>query len=248
MFFVSSRPDAVSPARRLLAVGSLALLGAVACRHEPPPPSAWTPTARAARASAVGFGAAPPLVLHQASLGDGTVLSALLDGLDLVGGGDELLEILADTASRLGPADLQQNPAARSFTCHAVYRLVRAPGFAERFGRIRPLVDGLHRAVPDAPETLFARAFLRWILLADGEGGLRDNDLDPAIIEDLAGDLQRLVDDHPGFVGPGPFDQRRLRAELSAVRALLARLPVAPAAAVTATEAGTGDRPARAAP
>jgi len=216
-------------ARALPRVCGLALaLTLAACRHEPPPPSVWVATARLA--------APPPLQLAEVPLGDHGAWNRLLDGLALVGGEEELPTVLQTMASRIDAAELARNPGARQLVGQAIYRMVRAQGFAERFEAIRGLVDRLQAAAPDAPETLFSRAFLRWVLLSDGQGRLALNDLDPAIVRDLRADLAALIAQHPTFDGPGVFDRRRLRAELAAVDILLATVPAAalPAAATPA--------------
>lgn len=201
--------------RPLLAVGLFAAL--VGCRHSPPPPSVWVPVSAQT--------APPPLLLAEVAITNSAALDGLLEGLSLLGGDDELPTILQEAASRMGPDDLERNAGARLLVCHAVYRLVRAPNFADRFPAIRAMVDALHAAAPDAPETRFSRAYLRWVLLADGQGGLAWNGLDPAIVRDLHRDLQVLADQHPEFDGPGAFDHRRIRIELAAVAALLATAP-----------------------
>lgn len=192
---------------------AIALACLAACAHEAPVPALFSP---------VAGGSPPPMLLAETSLSASSNLDALLDAFVRAGGEDEALHWLQEAAARLEPAELARNPGARQLAQHAVFRLVRASGVTARFEAIRGIIDTLQVAAPDAPETIFARAFLRWVLLTNGKGVFSRRDLDRSIAVDLARDLRALVERFPHFDGPADFDHRRLAQELAATEILLA--------------------------
>ncbi len=192
-----------------------------ACSHEGRAPSPYTPVARLQPAAAV--------VLAETQMQDPKNWEHLLDAFVLLGGEDELLQWLPEAAVHLDAQILAKDASARQLTVQAVYRMVQVPNFAKRFATIRALVDGLQAAAPQAPETIFARAYLRWVLLTDGRGHLDLRGLERSIALDLHRDLETLVRKHPQFDGPGDFSHARLERELAAATRLLAT-PETPAA------------------
>ncbi len=197
----------------------LPLLFLLACEHRPPPASPFQPAGQTP----------PPLVLHEVELPPMAELDGLFDGLNAMGAQQQLWTLLEAYLQHVDSRALAQNPAARRLVANAVVRLSHAPDFMEHFAAIRKAVDTLLAVAPDAPETHFCRAYLRWILLADGQGGLRMGELTPRVVQDLAGDLRVLTQRFPDWRGPGDFTAERLRLELARVDALLAT--VAPRAA-----------------
>ncbi len=193
----------------------LPLLLLTACEHRPPPATPWVPAGQPP----------PPLVLHEVPLPPMAELDALFDGLNAIGGHKTVWQALHAFLANVDGATLAANPAARELLANAVVRVSHAPDFMEHFTGIRQAVDALGAVAPDAPETHFCRAYLRWILLADGEGGLRMGELAPRVVQDLAGDLRALTQRYPQWRGPGEFDTARLRLELARVEALLATVP-----------------------
>lgn len=204
--------------RRLLLPLLVALTGVLAgCEHDSPPATSFVPVSSG--------GLAPMIALVEVPIGQGRQLEALLDALDRIGAAENVTESLVGAAKQLGPSELAANPAARLWVLHAIYRLVMSKDFRERFQEVRDLTGQLHAVAPDAAETRFARAYLRWVLLADGTGGLQAKGVERGIVLDLERDLALLVAEHPAFVGPGGFDHARLDTELKSVRALLAVMP-----------------------
>jgi hypothetical protein len=124
-------------------------------------------------------------------------------------------------AARQDDRSLKDRAGSRRLVIEAVVRTVQAGTLGEQFETLRGVVDRLYRAAPTAAETRFALAYLRWILLSNGEGGLRRGDVDLDVIRDLEQQLATLLREHPDFVGPAEFDAPRLTRELEGVRALL---------------------------
>ncbi len=195
---------------RCLAACGLAIL--LACEHRPPPASPFQPAGQPP----------PPLVLHEVALPPSVELDRLLDGLNAIGAHQAVWSLLEDFLQSVDGPTLAHNPAARQLVANAVVRVSHAPDFMEHFPDIRKAVDALLAVSPDAPETRFCRAYLRWILLADGQGGLRMGSLEPRVVADLANDFRHLTQTYPNWRGPGEFDPPRLRQELARVEALLA--------------------------
>ena len=195
------------------------LMALAACEHRPPPPSPFQPASEAP----------PTLVLHEAPLPPVAELDAILDGVNAIGAAQHLWQALEAFLAQVDGQELARNPDARRLVANAVVRLSHAPDFMEHFSVIRKAIDALVAASPDAPEARFCRAYMRWILMADGQGGLRPGELGPRIVQDLAADLRFLVQRYPDWQGPGEFTAARLRLELARVEAL----PVAPAKAAT---------------
>jgi hypothetical protein len=194
-----------------LPILTIALL---ACAHEGPAPSPYLPVTHAE--------APPAVVLSETPMIGPKSWDALLSSFALLGGDEELLQWLPDAASHLDAQVLATDPSARQLTVQAIYRMVQAPNFTQRFETIRGLVDSLQAAAPQAPETIFARAFLRWVLLTDGQGHLSLHGLERPIAEDLHRDFKALVERYAQFDGPGEFDHARLLRELAATEVLLA--------------------------
>ena len=197
----------------------LLLLVTLGCEHRMPPATPWVAAGEAS----------PPLQLHEAPLPAMADLDVLWDGLDSMGAQRQVWTMLTDFLLRVDGATLAQSEPARRLVANAVVRLSHAPDFMEHFAAVRKAVDALLAVAPDAPETRFCRGYVRWILLADGQGGLKLGALEPRVVQDLAADLRFLAQRYPDWRGPGEFTAARLRLELSRVDALLAS--VAPHAA-----------------
>ncbi len=213
--------------RNCLRVLSFLLL-ATACAHQAPQPSAWAPLAEG--------GVAPPLLTACTPIGDGKAVEQAFDAAVLLGSEQDLTAWLQVALHHLDPADLAGSPSVRRFALHAVVRLVRSGGFSERFADIRQAVDAMQAAAPDAAETIFARAFLRIVLMTDAGGHLHLGNLERQIGLDLQRDLQHLVQAYPDFDGPGQFDRRAIASLQRQAVVMLAESPtaaVAPAAAAT---------------
>jgi hypothetical protein len=185
-----------------------------ACEHRPPAATPFQPA---------GTGVAP-VVLHEVDLPQTEELDAILDGLNAIGAQRQVWTLLFDFLEHVQSAELGQSEGARRLVANAVVRVSHAPDFMEHFGGVRKAVDALLAVAPDGAETRFCRAYLRWILLADGQGGLRLGELEPRVVVDLAGDLRFLTQRYPTWRGPGEFDPARLRAELARVEAFTAAL------------------------
>jgi hypothetical protein len=170
----------------------------------------------------------PPLVLAEVPGPTAGGLEAVLEAHARVASDDELLAWLPELARQLQPATLQASAPARRLVVEALVRLVRHGGFAERFEQVRGLVDALQAAAPHEPETIFARAWLRWVLLSDGRGGLALGGLDRAVVGDLERDLTALVERHPNWRGPGDIDRGWCERQQLAVRRLLATTEAKP--------------------
>ena len=198
---------------RLKALALLPLLAG--CEHALPPASPLVPAGAPP----------PPWALHDLALPDSPGLDRLFDGMLALGAEKQLHALLHDFVRDVTDRDLAGNPAARRLVAHAVLRLSHAPEFMDHFATIRQTLDRMQRVVPDAPELRFCRAYLRWILLADGQGGLHMGELAPRVALDLRADLQFLSRNHPDWQAPGEFAGDRLRRELVAVEALIAGLP-----------------------
>lgn len=222
-------------------VGLLAL--GAACTHTPEPPGLGVPL--------LSGKAPPPVVLVgerlQVAAGGAETsndpLRAWLTSFVLLGGQEELADVLGTFAASLRRADLAASPVARRIAVEAVHAAIRSADFAQRFDAVRLVVDNLHAAAPSSPEARFARAYLRLVLLADGQGGLTIAGMDRALVADLHTDLSALVEQNPDFVGPGEFTPAWLKKRRDDVAALLVAMPesatptaapaVAPAAAAT---------------
>ena len=133
--------------------------------------------------------------------------------------------LLLASATTLDDSALRDAAGARRLAIHAIYHTVHSRGLGSGFKQVRQLVDRMYGVAAKAPETRFALAYLRWILLSDGRGGLQLADMTPDVAQDLLAQLEILTRDHPDFDGPGDFDRDRLVAERDAVRALLANPP-----------------------
>ena len=197
---------------RQLTLHLLPLLGLLACEHAPPVASPFVPAGQAP----------PPLVLREADLPPTAELDVLLDGLVAVGAQQPVWTLLETYLARVDRQELARSESARRLVATAVVRVSHAPEFLEHFSAIRQAVDLLMEVAAEAPETHFCRAYLRWILLADGQDGLKLGALEPRVVRDLASDLRYLTQQHPNWRGPGEFDPPRLRLELERVEALLA--------------------------
>ncbi len=213
---------------------TLALVSA--CRHEPPPPAPWVPAGTAP----------PPLWLAQTPLSDGPAVEQISDAFGLLGSGDEGLSAMIKVAAQLPRAKLQADAGARRWVALSVYRAVRSGGLAQRFDAVRSLVDSLHAAAADAPETIFCRALLRLALLEERNGKLQARGIERALVADLSKDLALLEQGHPQWQGPGEFDAARLRRDRQRVDELLASLPAEASAVAAPAEASPAAAPAAA--
>jgi len=167
------------------------------------------------------------------------VIDDLYQGLSVLEGRGASATILLAGAATLDEGALRDSAGARTLAIHAIYHTVQNRGLSHGFPRVRRLVDRMYSVAPKAPETRFALAYLRWILLSDGRGGLRLADLEPQVATDLLGQLDRLRLEHPTFDGPGEFDRQRIVAEAKAVARLVAELPAA-ATVTGAAQPATG--------
>lgn len=207
----------------------------VGCRHTPRPAGLTVTLASGA--------VAPPVVLAELPLATEASWQPLLESLTLLGGDEEKADLLGTLAAELRRDDLARVPAARRLCIEAVYALVQRPDFSARFDAVRKLVDNLHAAAPSSPEARFARAFLRLVLLSDGQGGLTTEGIEVRILSDLQVDLAGLVRDYPTFVGPGEYTPAFLAQRSAQVAGLLAGLAVGPAGAATPTAASAEATP-----
>lgn len=195
-----------------------------ACEHPPAPASPW-------QSSAIQR-PPPPLALRQSAL-TRQVLDDLHDGLAVLEGANAAAMLLLAGATTLDDAAMRDAPGARRLVIAAIYHTVNSRGLGSGFKQVRELVDRMYGVAPKAPETRFALAYLRWILLSDGRGGLRLADMETEVARDLLTQLEHLTRDHPEFDGPGDFDRQRLVVERDAVGLLVQNLP----ASATATAA-----------
>ncbi len=203
---------------RVVAGACVAIAGG--CEHEAAPVELWqaegAPT--------------PALSLRAAPLHDPAVLPALWRGLAAVEGDVAAAQVVLTLATRQDDDALRDDAGARRLVIEAVVRLVQSGQLSERFEALRGVVDRLYRAAPEAPETRFALAYLRWILVADGEGRVERRSVEQSVLVDLHTQLSALVRDTPTFDGPPPFDAAWIRQARDAVKAKLAPAE-APAAA-----------------
>ena len=202
---------------------ALAWVSMAACSHPPPPASPWTPVTAAT--------APAPLAMRVATVDNSQLLNDFFDALSAYEGGKFCAEAMLTSASRLPDDALSGDRGSRLLAIAAVYRIVETRALGEHFPAIKTLVDRLHRLAPKSPETRFALAYLRWILVHAGDGEVRAGELDRAVIVDLAANLKALVKQHPEFDGPGRFDRAQIRRAHLAVQGLLngktATLPAA---------------------
>jgi hypothetical protein len=200
------------------------LLGlATSCEHAAPLSDGWVPAGEQAA----------PVALAEVPL-DARTIEAVFDAAAQVRRSRAVADALLDAAHAMPAEAFADAPGARAMVIASIYRLVQLGAVGERFTTIRDVVDRMTRAAPAAPETRFAAAYLRWILVSDGRGGLRLGRLDPAVGRELAAALEQLAREHPTFDGPGGFDRRRIRAEAALARASFG-LPAA-ATGTTAAE------------
>lgn len=200
---------------RLWAVALLVL--GMACTHTPEPPGLSVPL--------LSGKAPPPVVLVGESLQGAEPLRVWLTSFVLLGGQEELADVLGTFAASLRRADLAASPAARRIAVEAVHAAIRSADFAQRFEAVRLVVDNLHAAAPSSPEARFARAYLRLVLLADGQGGLTVAGMDRSLVADLHTDLSALVEHNPDFAGPGEFTPAWLKKRRDDVATLLVGMP-----------------------
>lgn len=195
------------------------------CEHEAAPIEAWQSPE----------GPTPALSLRAAPLRDPATLPGLWRGLAAVEGDVAAAQLLLTLAGRQDDDALRVDEGARRLVIEAVVRLVQAGQLSERFEALRAVVDRLYRTAPEAPETRFALAYLRWILVADGEGRVERRSVDESVMVDLHSQLAALVRDTPAFDGPPPFDAAWIRRARDAVKAKLgpATAPAAAPAAAT---------------
>ncbi len=214
------------------------------CRHAAAPSSPW---------QSVAVTQPPPgLVLMQAPADGAGVLAALHDALVSLEGRKPAARMLLSVAVSWDDATLQAASGARKTAIAAIYHSVQAGVLGEQFQQIRDLVDRMVKHAPKTPETHFALAYLRWILISDGAGSVARRGLGVDVLKDLHKNLNALVTEHPTFDGPGEFDRQRIRRERDSVWLLLrAATPAAHGDARGAAAAvGEGDSavPAQPAP
>ena len=201
------------------------------CGHESPPASPWQSTALT--------GPTPQMALRQQVWDQSGPLNAWYEILASVEGRQAAADLLLTAANTSTDEALTNSSGARQLVVHAIYRSVQARSLGQRFTTIRPLVDRMYKVAEREPETRFALAYLRWILLSDGNQGLRRDGMDPGVLRSLSNQLHSLVEEHPQWDGPGEFDRRRIVLERDAVKELLDQPPAdqttATAQAVTAT-------------
>ncbi len=189
------------------------LVGALACRHQPLPPTAASPPGQTP----------PPYLLAAAPLDHTPTLDRAMAGFSLVGADQDGLEVLRTVAPQFGPEDLKRDSGARRVVVWAVYREIAARQLGERFAQIRTLVDTLQAAAPGSPETRFCRALLRLVLIERSDGDLRAAGLERGLVTDLLNDLQALV--ALSWSGPAEYDAARLAHEAERIERLLAEWP-----------------------
>ena len=206
--------DKKSLRARTLATIAIAMI-ATACGHEPPPASPWQSTAMS--------GPAPQLALRQQVWDQSGPLNAWYEILASIEGRQAAADLLLTAANTADDDALANSTGARQLVVHAIYRSVQARSLGQRFTTIRPLVDRMYKVAEREPETQFALAYLRWILLSDGNNGLRSSGIELSVIRGLSSQLQSLVEEHPQWDGPGDFDRHRIARQRDAVRELLAR-------------------------
>lgn len=213
----TDRPEEGAGRGWTTAAALLALLLSVGCEHEPAPASAFTPVGRPP----------PALSLHVMAPVDSAAMTRLWGALVAVEGQALAADALLELASRADDDTLRDHEGARRLVIEAIYRVVQSGSLGKQFERLRPIVDRLVRQAPTAPETRFALAYLRWIVLSDGKGGLSERPVNDDISRELGLQLGALVAEHPEFNGPGAFDAQRI-AQLHAQ--IIAMKPAPPQA------------------
>ena len=208
------------------------------CRHAAAPSSPW---------QSVAVTQPPPsLVLMQAPADGAGVITALHDALASLEGRKPAARLLLSVAMSWDDATLKAASGARKTAIAAIYHAVQAGVLGQQFKQIRDLVDRMVKHAPKAPETHFALAYLRWILISDGAGSVARRGMGEDVLKDLHKNLDTLVTQHPTFDGPGDFDRQRIRRERDSVLLLLQTAK--PAAQGTAPATGEGDAAAPAGP
>ena len=193
---------------------SASLLCAAGCHHAAAPTSPW---------QSVAVQQAPPgLVLMQAPADGAGVIAALHDALVSLEGRKPAARMLLSVAISWDDATLKAASGARKTAIAAIYHAVQAGVLGEQFKQIRDLVDRMVKQAPKTPETHFALAYLRWILISDGAGNVARRGLSEDVLRDLANNLNALVTQYPTFDGPGEFDHERIKRERDGVQLLLA--------------------------
>lgn len=192
-------------------MASLLCLGLVAgCRHAPPPVDG----------SVRPGGALPALALRRVALATPHAVDELSQSWAADRGAAEAAAGLLRLADMLDAKLLARDAGARRLALEAVVRTVHAGALSERFDQVRAVVDRLYRAAPEAAETRFALAYLRWILLEPTADGLRPRAGTGDILADLHLQLSALAREAPQFDGPDPYDAawiRRTRDEVAAL-------------------------------
>jgi 2-amino-4-hydroxy-6-hydroxymethyldihydropteridine diphosphokinase len=210
-------------------LSSIMVLLVAGCSHPPAPPNPWSPVSTPSEP--------PALALRVATVTNSAMLNEFYEALVAYEGAKFCAEAMLTAAGRMTDEELSTLPGARLIAAHAVYRIVQARALGDHFKEIRKLVDRLHQASPKSPSTRFSLAYLRWILMATGDGRLRANELDRSVIVDLEANLNALATDTPTYDGPGEFDRGRIVRARNSVRRLLADLPTPAPVAMPPAEA-----------
>ena len=215
----------VSTAGPRLTAGLMWLLALVSCEHAAAPVTAWQP----AQAQAQAHG----LALHAVPLSTPGATVALADALAMVEGDAATPVLLLRLCGQLDDATLGGEAGARQLATLAMVRLVSSGGLSRHFELLRGTVDRLYRLAPEATETHFALAYLRWILVSDGLDGVGAGPHDREVLRELDVQLAALAALGEAFDGPDGHDAAWVR------RAQLALASHRSAAAVEAPNAAT---------
>lgn len=207
-------------------LAALIVVSLGACQHAPPPPTPWSAVSRPSEP--------PALALRVSQVSDSAMLNAFYEALAAYEGGQFCAETMLTSAQRIDDHSLSTLAGARLVAIHAVYRIVETRSLGKHFPAVRKLVDRLYRAAPQSPETRFATAYLRWILVNAGDGKVAANELDPSVIRDLQASLKALAEKHPNFDGPGAFDAAQIKRTSIAVATLGTAASERPSAALSA--------------
>ncbi len=232
-------PARVQAPRHRAAVVLMAVLALAGCEHAAAPVTAWQPV----EAQAHG------LALHAVPLSTPGATAALADALAMVEGDAASPVLMLKLCGQLDDATLRGESGARELATMAMVRLVGSGGLSRHFELLRGTVDRLYRLAPEANETRFALAYLRWILVSDGVGGVGAGPHDRDVLRELEVQLAALSALGEAFVGPDGHDAawvRRTQVALAAHRR--AEAVNAPTAATEVSDLPLAASPTQAAP